>query len=65
LVFACTVATATPATAQLDLKEGDRICLVGNELGERMQQHNHCESLLHYSYPGLELTVRNLCFPGD
>lgn len=64
-VFVCTLATGTPAAAQLDLRQGDHICLVGNELGERMQHHNHCETLLHYSYPELELTVRNLCFPGD
>lgn len=57
---------ATPATAaELDLHQGDRICLVGNELGERMQHHNHCEALLHQTFPELELTVRNLCFPGD
>lgn len=52
-------------SADLDLKKGDRICLVGNELGERMQHHNHWETLLHQSYPDLDLTVRNLCFPGD
>ena len=64
-VFVFALATTTPAPAQLDLKQGDHICLVGNELGERMQHHNYCETLLHYSYPELELTVRNLCFPGD
>ena len=51
--------------SELVLKKGDHICLVGNELGERMQHHNHWETLLHQSYPDLELTVRNLCFPGD
>ena len=30
-----------------------------------MQHRNHWETLLHSSYPDLELTVRNLCFPGD
>jgi putative membrane-bound dehydrogenase-like protein len=65
ILFVFAHATATPASAQLDLKQGDHICLVGNELGERMQHHNYSEALLHYSYPELELTVRNLCFPGD
>ena len=57
---------AVPVSAQKpELKKGDHICLVGNELGERMQHHNHWETLLHQSYPELELTIRNLCFPGD
>lgn len=49
----------------LKLQQGDHICLVGNELGERMQHDNHWETLLHAAYPDLQLTVRNLCFPGD
>lgn len=53
------------AAAELKLNKGDHICLVGNELGERMQHHNHWEALLHHSHPDLDLTVRNLCFPGD
>lgn len=50
---------------ELVLQKGDRICLVGNELGERMQHQNYWESLLHQSYSDMDLTVRNLCFPGD
>lgn len=66
LIFVFTVITANFATAaEFDLNKGDVICLVGNELGERMQHHNHCEALLHQTFPELELTVRNLCFPGD
>jgi putative membrane-bound dehydrogenase-like protein len=65
-VFTCLVPTAkTASAAEFELNKGDHICLVGNELGERMQHHNHCEILLHQTYPDLELTVRNLCFPGD
>ena len=62
------IAVVTPQAgiaADFELQKGDRICLVGNELGERMQHHNHCEALLHQTFPELELTVRNLCFPGD
>ncbi len=51
--------------AELELKKGDHICLVGNALGERMQHQNQWESLLHQRFPELDLTVRNLCFPGD
>ncbi|WP_417750029.1 PVC-type heme-binding CxxCH protein [Rosistilla oblonga] len=53
------------SAAEVKLEKGDRICLIGNELGERMQHHNYWESLLHQSFPQHELTVRNLCFPGD
>ena len=53
------------AAAELQLQQGDHICLVGNALGERLQHHNYWESLLHQSFPELNLSVRNLCFPGD
>ena len=66
LIFILSFTTTALATAaDFDLNHGDVICLVGNELGERMQHHNHCEALLHQTFPELELTVRNLCFPGD
>lgn len=51
--------------AGLELKKGDRICLVGNALGERLQHANEWESLLHQRFADKELAVRNLCFPGD
>ncbi|MFK7768367.1 MAG: PVC-type heme-binding CxxCH protein [Mariniblastus sp.] len=66
-----TAATAVkqpkPATngAALDIELGEHICLIGNGLGERLQHRNHWESLLHQSFADKELTVRNLCFPGD
>jgi len=49
----------------LKLQKGDHICLVGNELGERMQHHNYWETLLHQRFPKHNLVVRSLCFPGD
>ena len=51
--------------APLALKKGDHVCLVGNELGERMQHHNWFEASLHAAFPEHNLSVRNLCFPGD
>jgi putative membrane-bound dehydrogenase-like protein len=51
--------------AALTLKKGDHICLIGNALGEGLQHQNEWETLLHQRFPTLELTVRNLCFPGD
>ncbi|MDG2222544.1 MAG: GDSL-type esterase/lipase family protein [Rubripirellula sp.] len=63
-VLLATISLAS-AAAPLELKKGDRICLVGNALAERMQHHNYWETLLHQRFPELELTVRNLGFPGD
>ncbi len=49
----------------LSVELGDHICLIGNSLGERLQHQNFWETQLHQIYPDQELTVRNLCFPGD
>lgn len=45
--------------------EGERIVMIGNGLGERMQYTGSFEAQLHLRYPGHRLVVRNLCFPGD
>lgn len=58
-------AKAAEASPALELRAGDHIALVGNALGERMQQANYWETLLHQRFPKHELVVRNLCFPGD
>ena len=55
----------TAGAESLRLKKGDHICLVGNATGERMQHHNHWETLLHTQFSNENLVVRNLCFPGD
>lgn len=67
LAFCLAVAISGTAAsaAELQLQKGDTICLVGNALAERMQHHNHWETLLHQRFPDLELEVRNLGFPGD
>lgn len=58
------VPSAVPGEV-LKLQKGDHICLVGNALGERMQHQNYWETRLHQEFPEKELSVRNLCFPGD
>lgn len=66
LILTGSLLNATQSVASdSPFRKGDHVCLVGNELGERMQHHNHWETLLHRSVPELELTIRNLCFPGD
>lgn len=61
------VQPATPPgdSRAIDIELGEHICLVGNALGERMQHRNHWETMLHQLHADKELTVRNLCFPGD
>ncbi len=57
--------SALIAADQLQLKDGDSICLIGNALGERLQHHPDWEARLYERFPKLKLHVRNLCFPGD
>ena len=47
------------------LKKGDRICLIGNTLAERMQYFGHFEALLQAQFPEHQLVVRNLGFSAD
>ena len=65
LVPAITLLGCPCFSAELELKKGDKICLVGNALGERLQHFNQWERDLYQRFPDLELSVRNLCFPGD
>lgn len=69
LSFLCLLLVVTPTiaaeTVPLKLNKGDHICLVGGELGERLQHQNTWEAMLHTAIKGMDLTVRNLCFPGD
>ncbi|MEP3832881.1 DUF7133 domain-containing protein, partial [Rhodopirellula bahusiensis] len=65
LVFVSFPAIVQAQPPALELRPGDHICLIGNALGERMQHENQFETLLHAVRPKLDLTVRNLCAPGD
>ncbi|WP_395748616.1 c-type cytochrome [Prosthecobacter sp.] len=51
--------------AEILLKKGDHIAIVGSGLADRQQHHGWLESLIHKAYPDLELTVRNLGFAAD
>jgi len=55
-----------PATTRgFELRAGDRICLVGNALAERMQHHGWLEARLQSRLPDHGLSVRNLGFSAD
>ncbi len=54
---------ASPQT--FALTKGERVCLVGNALAERMLHSGWLEALVQTRYPDLELSFRNLGFSGD
>jgi len=47
------------------IRKGDRICLIGNALAERMQHHGWLETLLQARLQEYELSFRNLGFGAD
>src|ERR1044072_509880 len=52
------------SAAELQLKKGDHVCLVGNTLAERMQYDGWLETFLHSQFPDHELVIRNLGYSG-
>lgn len=66
LLFAIVAAGASAAEAStLELRRGDRLCLVGNTFAERFQLYGYFESGLLAAFPDLELSVRNLAWSAD
>lgn len=56
---------AAPVEAQFDLKQGDRISIVGNALADRLQHEGSLEAMIHQAFPQHDLAVRNLGFAAD
>ena len=50
---------------KLTLQKGDHIAYIGNTTADRMQHHAWLETSIHAAHPSLDLTFRNLGFPGD
>lgn len=63
------VMLVTPAIAQpnepFELRDGDRVVLLGGTYIERMQSHGYFETLLTAAYPNRNITFRNLGWSGD
>ena len=65
-LFLVLASFATPATAaNLELKKGDRISIIGNTLADRMQHFGWLETLIQARHPEHELVIRNLGFSAD
>lgn len=60
-----TLASAQPAPAKFELKDGDRIVWIGNTLVEREQRYGYWETALHAAFPDKQFTLRNLGWSGD
>ncbi len=56
---------AKPAAPRFELKDGDRVVLLGNTLIEREQKYGHWEAMLTARYPDRHITFRNLGWDGD
>lgn len=51
--------------APVELAKGERIALIGNNLGARLMLHGHFETGMHLAYPDQQLYIRNFCDAGD
>ena len=65
LLLASSAAAPAAAAPALELRPGDRLCLVGNTFAERFQLFGYFESGLLAAFPDLELSVRNLAWSAD
>jgi putative heme-binding domain-containing protein len=60
---ASTTQSQEPPT--LVIRPGDRICLIGNTLADRMQHFGWLETFLQARFPTHKLAIRDLGFSGD
>jgi azurin len=63
--FLALLALALPLQAQVELKTGDSIAILGNVLPDRSQHYGWLETMLVQANPQADLTFRNLAFSGD
>lgn len=64
LVF-LTLAFQCSQKESINLKKGDHIILIGNNLGSRMMEYGLFETEMHVRYPDSLLYIRNLCDGGN
>ena len=64
-LLAAFVSMTPQGQCQLQIKDGDRIALIGNSLASRMQYSGWLETMLQSQSEGKQLVMRNLGFPGD
>ncbi len=69
LVFALSLfvftAVATRAAEPFEIKEGDRVLLLGDTLLERENTYGYLETRMQEQFPDRHFTVRNLSWSGE
>jgi lysophospholipase L1-like esterase len=65
LVLSLCVGPRTTQAADFELKDGDRVVLLGSTLIEREQRYGYWETALTARYPDRNITFRNLAWSGD
>src|SRR4051794_24988995 len=65
LALMCTIPARGRAANPFTLNQGDHICIIGNQLAERMQYEGWLDTLVYARFPRLDLVFRNLGFSGD
>jgi lysophospholipase L1-like esterase len=63
-LFAAAGATAAQ-TQKFELRDGDRVALIGNTFVEREQAYSYLETVLQLSFGGRKISFRNLGWSGD
>lgn len=63
--FFAAFALLATASAQLELKNGDSVAILGGGVADRAQHYGWLEGMLVTANPDKELTFRNLAFSGD
>ncbi len=58
-------ASAADDAPKFELRDGDRVVLIGSTFIEREQAHGYLETLLMSRYPDRHITFRNLGWSGD
>ena len=64
-IVASMAPTGGQTAARFELRQHDHICIIGNQLAERMQYEGWLDTLLHARFPQHDLVIRNLGFSGD
>ena len=66
-LLACLLAVPFSALAEskLDLRDGDRVLLIGDVLMERENNYGYLEAAMRREFPGRNFAVRNLGYSGD
>jgi glucose/arabinose dehydrogenase/azurin len=63
--LAALLTLAPGPVAALTLQPQDRVCVIGNTFGERLQFSNYFETLLHARFASQEIVMRNLSWATD